>query len=538
MRPLTFLLAIFLLGVSPTASASQAPAGSIQRGGIRFSYDHRGVWGLATARDPWNAYWLPPFPEGEAALDPERESDPRQATRPPSLLLAYREEGEEAWSELSSLPVGWAADEEEGVVAFRRTGPGDPLRVTETFRTDGVVLDWTVDLAATGSAPVTIGDLAVSIPVPGPRGPTPAVIFEQGFLRHQFVSGAGSFVFFTRASGAPPYLLVTPLPGTHLEYFTGGSRGGGSLFVHSARSGAAVTAGTWRQDHTALTLEPAGSPGSTARYGFRFHFAASYREMREILYREGLFDIRVVPGMSLPSDLSARFSLHTRAEIEAVEAEFPGQTTIEYLGEPESDHHLYEVTFRKLGENLVTIRHDGGRETYLEFFSTEPVETLLKKRADFLVEKQQIRDATKWWDGVFGPYDARAGVTRTIEDPDIFLGRMVYVLTCDDPGLSKAPFLASKNVHYPDRREIEALEYYLEHFVWGGLQRMDTEKPYPYGVYGTPEWYTNRSPERRAAYTDRDLDREHVWRSYDYPHVIMLYFHMYEIAKLYPELST
>jgi len=115
---------------------------------------------------------------------------------------------------------------------------------------------------------------------------------------------------------------------------------------------------------------------------------------------------------------------------------------------------------------------------------------------------------------------------------------MVYVLTCDDPGLSKAPFLASKNVHFPDRREIEALEYYLEHFVWGGLQRTDAEKPYPYGVYGTPEWYTNRSPERRAAYTDRDLDREHVWRSYDYPHVIMLYFHMYEIAKLYPELST
>jgi hypothetical protein len=154
------------------------------------------------------------------------------------------------------------------------------------------------------------------------------------------------------------------------------------------------------------------------------------------------------------------------------------------------------------------------------------------------VEKQQVRDSTKWWDGVFGPYDARAGVTRTIEDPDIFLGRMIYVLTCDDPGLSKAPFLAAKNVNYPDRREIEALEYYLENFVWGGLQRTDTEKPYPYGVYGTPHWYINRSPERRAAYTDRDLDREHVWRSYDYPHVIMLYYHMYEIAKYYPEMST
>ena len=42
----------------------------------------------------------------------------------------------------------------------------------------------------------------------------------------------------------------------------------------------------------------------------------------------------------------------------------------------------------------------------------------------------------------------------------------------------------------------------------------------------------------QEAVIDRDLDREHVWRSYDYPHVVMLYYHMYEIAKLYPEMST
>jgi hypothetical protein len=66
-------------------------------------------------------------------------------------------------------------------------------------------------------------------------------------------------------------------------------------------------------------------------------------------------------------------------------------------------------------------------------------------------------------------------------------------------------------------------------------------------VYGTPNWFVNRDPARRKEYAEhlasgatalRDLDKEHVWRSYDYPHVIMLYFHMYQIAKLYPELST
>ena len=81
--------------------------------------------------------------------------------------------------------------------------------------------------------------------------------------------------------------------------------------------------------------------------------------------------------------------------------------------------------------------------------------------------------------------------------------------------------------------------------MWGKLQRTDAEKPYPYGVYGTPHWFTNRDKERRKALAQkssdsramRDLEKEHVWRSYDYPHVVMLYFHMYEIAKKYPYMS-
>jgi hypothetical protein len=276
-------------------------------------------------------------------------------------------------------------------------------------------------------------------------------------------------------------------------------------------------------------------------------WAGSYEGLRDLLYREGLFDVRVAPGMTVPEDLTVRLALRTRAHIEEIRAEFPARTTIRRLTAPDPSTSVYEASFEKLGENMLTIVHDGGRRTPLEFFVTEPLETLIKKRARFLVEKQQIRDPSKWWDGVYAPYDMAAKAVRTVEDPDIFLDRMVYVLTCDDPGLSKAPYLASKNVVFPDRKEIESLEYYLKHFVWGGLQRRDDERPYPFGIYGTPNWHINRDPDRRRAYAESladaarakaDLGKEHVWRSYDYPHVIMLYFHMYQIAELYPALTT
>jgi hypothetical protein len=543
------LIMILLSGVLPLLAGGQQPAGTqaasgtIEKGAFRFTYDERGISGLANPQDPFGATLMPSAtPTGGRGQGAGRGAG---AGATLGLSLSYRV-GDGDWTNLTTRGLKWQAAPDTGTVTYTNDGAKDPFRVVETYKTDGNVLDWVINLETTGKTPVEIGDLGISIPAVGPSGETPGQIFERGFLRHQFISGHGSFFYFVRASGAPPFLLVTVKPGTKLEYAGGGGgRGGAQVYVHSSRSGGAETRGTWRQPHTAL-YAPAGRPGSMASYGFRMQWVNSYEELREMIYQAGLFDIRVVPGMTVPENLTARFALHTKAKIEAIQAEFPEQTTLKSLGTPRADHYVYEVAFKKLGENMLTIKHDGGRRTYLEFFVTEPLETLIKKRAAFIVNKQQIKDPSKWWNGVYGPYDMKAKVTRTIDNPDIFLDRMVYVLTCDDPGLGKAPYLASKNVTFPDAKEIESLEYYLKSFVWGGLQRRDDERPYPYGVYGTPNWYINRDPARRRAYAEklasgatalRDLGKEHVWRSYDYPHMIMLYFHMYQIAKMYPEMS-
>lgn len=504
------ILAFFAIVQFQTADAA---SGVINKGSFRLTFSDRGVSGLANPEDPFGAQVTPP-------------------DRPLGLIVRYKV-GDAQWTDLDTRQPRLEAAPETGTVKYLIASLDSSLNVLQTFKTDGAVLDWTIDLATATNAAVTIGDLAIDLPWAGPRGEEPKQIFERGFVKHQFVSGNGSFIYFVRASGAAPFLMVTVHRGTKLEYFSGGSR----FYIHSGDSGGNEKRGTWRQEHTFLKLGRAGGKDSKAHYGFRFQWAKSYPELREILYREGLFDIHVVPGMSVPEDLTARFVLHSRARIDSVQAEFPEQTRISQLGERQPGYHLYEVAFKRLGENLLTIHHDGGGKTYLEFFVTEPIETLIKKRSSFIIGRQQIRDPSKWWDGVFGPYDMKNKVVRTIEDPDIFKGRMVYVLTCDDPGLSKAPYVAEKNVSFPDLKEIEGLEYYLQHFVWGKLQRTNEEIPYPYGVYGTPEWYTNRDPERRAKYTKDNLDKMHVWRSYDYPHIVMLYFHMYQIAKKYPAMS-
>jgi hypothetical protein len=448
--------------------------------------------------------------------------------------LAYRTEQAGEWINFfdDSVATVSGGDNRVQIVA----GENTPVTLTQlyTLAPDGLDLD--ITLRSSSERPVTVGDLALALPWRRPSGEKPEYIFEQCFTKHHYISGNGSFIFFTKPSGEPPFMVVVPKEGTSLEYFDNSNRAY-NAFIHSELSGNSVESGTWRQEHTGLTLDPASPQGASASYGFRFRWADSWDDLRKILYDEGLFDVRVVPGMTVPTDLSARFSLHTKNRIDSITAEFPAYTDLKFTGENLSDHYLYEVSFRKLGENMLTVHYENGKKTYLEFFSTEPVETLIKKRASFLVESQQHRNPELWYDGLYSVYDMKNGVLRGPDNTDGFDGWWGYVLACDDPGLSKAPFLASKNVYFPDDKEIWSLEYYLEKFVWNGLQRTDTDDPYPYGIYGVPNWKEAREwKPREPDTTGKEI--LHVWRSYDYPHIAMLYYHMYQIAKMYPDKVT
>lgn len=411
------------------------------------------------------------------------------------------------------------------------------LQLSQSFELKANILTWKIRLKNTGTKPVVIEDLALPFFYNNQGGEDPKQIFERQVVKHNFISGNGSFIFFQRPTGVAPYLVIVPNAGTPLEYFSmdryDNMPSVFQAYIHSAYTGNKETRGTWRQPHTSYTLPANGS----ITYGFNLQWAKDYKAVRDILMNEGSIDIHVAPGMTVPNDLEAMFALRTKAPVNKIIPEFPQHTVITYLGEKQKGTHLYKVRFAKLGENMLTVHYNGKYRTFLEFFVTEPLEVLYKKRAAFLVNRQQFRDTTKWYDGVYGPWDMKNTVLRSYDNREgEFPGRLEYVLTCDDPGLCKAPFLAAKNVFYPDMQEIESIEYYIKHFVWGKLQRTDKEAPFPYGVYGTPNWFVNRNSQRRQQnVSDTNRFRMHVWRSYDYPHIMMLYYHMYQIATMYPD---
>lgn len=410
---------------------------------------------------------------------------------------------------------------------------GVAMKMVRSFERVGNGIDFTLRIQTMMNFPVTVGDLFITLPWMRPAGENPDFIFEKSFTKHQHIAGNGSFIYFTRPSGEAPFLLVMTKPGTRLEFFE--SRPDYKAFIHSGLTAGKEKGGTWRLKNTMLNLTAAGKEGSSAEFGFRFEWVNSYNEMRNALYENGLFDTRVVPGMTLPQGLKAKFSLHTKNDIDSITAEFPTQTTLRLLNKIDPNYFIYEVEFKKLGENMLTIHYNGTETSILEFFSTEPVSTLMQKRSSFLTKSQQHRDTSKWYNGLYSVWDMKNSILRGPDNTDGFDFWWGYVLTCDDIGLSKAPFIASKNVFDPNDDEIKSVEYYIKNFVWGGLQRTDKELPNPYGIYGVPNWRESRDPLLRARSRDNNMDKMKIWRSYDYPHITMMYYHMFQIAEFYPE---
>lgn len=513
------------------AFATFAPAqDSFESGDFRVKFGGAGVSSIQDVHDSF----------GTEFLSPHRELG--------ELVIHYRPASEDKWKEAitAKLEDGRHAQTQHEGAGLRRTlaydisSEGKPwLKLSESFQVDGISLLWNIDVANVSNGRVEIGDLGFPLKFNNEFGEDETEIFEKRVIKHDFISGDGSFAYWERPSGHGPVLVMTVMPGTHLEYFdltdqVRGVQRDFYAYIQSALRNQIEKKGNWRQPITSATLAPAGSKGDSVHYALKLRWAQDADHVRDVLYEERIPDVRVLPGMTVPTDLTAEVWIRSKDPIESLTAEFPARTKIEFLGEKQKDAQLYRVSFAKLGENELTLHFGEGRKTYLEFFATEPLETLIKKRSAFLIDHQQHRDASKWYNGLISVWDMRSATLRGPDNTDGFDGWWGYVLACDDTALPKAGFVAAKNVIYPNAHEIAGVEYYIQNFVWGRLQRTDKETPYPYGIYGVPNWHELRTSEYGFGSNGKGL--EHIWRLYDYPHIIMLYYEMYKVAKQHPEL--
>lgn len=427
---------------------------------------------------------------------------------------------------------------------WHEPGEGDrDLAAWSRFSPLGTALRWEVSVHNDGDATVELGDLALPLPMHTDYTWDHQETATRCVFKHAFIAGHGSFLYWVPVRGSGWFLVLQPDRDTSLEYFTSDPKSYGeggevyAVYVHALAAGQRETRGTWRQPRTGRIL----GPGEQALYAFTFRWAQGYAGIRDVLYAHGGVDVHTAPGMVIPTDSEARVALRTQREVARIEPEFPEATTVRPLENHGPDTYAYGLRLRRLGENRVTVHFRDGGSMPLEYFATQPLETLFKKRAAFIVRRQQHRDPSKWYDGLFSLWEQRLPEGNNLLGPDHLGGQYPYcVAGSDDPSNSKCLFLAEKNVAYPEAEEIEALEYFAEHFVWGKHQRTDRETPYPYGIYGSESWEEHRGADRDPL--DQGVSRPggpsacHMWRTYDYTTYFAFYFNLYRIAKQRPDL--
>jgi hypothetical protein len=523
-RKFSFLITLAVFGL-----ASSVTAGGTESDTLRWEDDsspfllqfHRGaITSLKRQNDTFDTDYI---------LEDKRFGD---------VIIRYRKPGED-WTTLSTsqqagkgeLKFEWDADSQK----YTAVTENSELSLVLTFSIVDRELLWDLQLVSKSDKALEIGDVVLPFPMNHDWNWDREVTYNERVVRHSMVSGHNSFMFWMRPNSEPPYLLMTPVEDTKLEYYDHSTENedGRSIYtayVHSKAQEEVIREndGSWRLPQTSFVLEPDERWNS----GFKFQWASDYDEIRNKLYKEGLFDIEIAPGMTVPEGLPVKIALKNRDTINSIEAEYPAETQITHVRTNDDGAHIYEVDFNKLGENKLTVNYSDGRLHYLEFFVTEPIETLIKKRGKFLTERQQIVDSDKWYDGLLSDWNMKDELLLTPDDiHDIPEGRR-YMVSSDDPALSRPSFLAKKNVAHPDQDEVDALDYYIENFVWGGLQ-MTSEEAYPYAIYGIHDWKSNRESSNTGHY-----GQLHIWRIYDYPHIVQMYLSMYRVARYHEHVET
>ncbi len=387
------------------------------------------------------------------------------------LAIQYKSSSDSQWSVANQVALDPKSVSDENTIRYLvESSPN--LLATQTFSLDAERLTWTITLANRSSETLEIGDLALPLPMAEATPDASGQIYTKKLIRHSLIAGHGSWIYWQRANAVGPFLVMVPQSSTKFEFAgrfvstenadareTQSSRRGRARdftpFIHAAVSSkpaieqgkAAGRTQPWRLPLSSLELAPQGTSGDTVTYQLVFAWAADFDGVRDTLYEHGSVDVNIVPGMTLPTDLNALIALRTKHKITDIVAEFPETTKLEFVADRGRDIKFYRVRFNRLGENMLTVRYGDNQWATLEFFVTEPLETLIAKRAAFLVNRHQHRDPSKWWYGVYSDWDQIQKVLRGPGNRDGLAPWLVEA--SDDAGNARPAYVASKNLYFP-----------------------------------------------------------------------------------------
>ncbi|MFY1674539.1 DUF5695 domain-containing protein [Plantactinospora sp. WMMB334] len=538
--PLAVAVTASLTLATPTAPAAAATLNLASSSfNVQVESSTGGVYQLSNPSDPYRTNYVinptsrPAFNVNDSRWLGDMVFSVRRgaATTSTSMNTALSDDTRTVTSGANSITVAYsgAAAHANGINGFS---------LTEAYSLGGASnnqLNWTMKLRNTSAGPIEFRDIGLPLLMDGYwRSNNQTAIYEQNVGRHSFVADDGSYIYWQRPNGIGPYLVMTPQDGTSLEFKDKARTGEGPFgesdpaweglveyYIHSKDvSVARATKSAAYLPATSLTL----AAGAEKTYGFTFQWASSYAELQNVLYNAGVVDAISLPGMVVPTDTRATLAVRARAGITGVVGQAGRNITVTSRG-TSNGYSIYEISMPTLGTNNVTVNYGAGRQSVVQYYAIQPIETLIASRSNFITTKQQAR-TTRGYNGAFLQWSMSTHKLITWDDYPGGGWKEWMAGGSDDLGLAPAAFISEKNTTAPIQSQISSVDYYITNFLHRYLQSRTANGQRTYEVY---RWYDGQDG------TPRD---QGVWRVYNYVHIANTYYNMYRIAKSYPTMQT
>lgn len=330
---------------------------------------------------------------------------------------------------------------------------------------------------------------------------------------HKFIGGSASWVYAQRMNATNPGLLVFPGDDTSWEFYnhvpaslTADLQWEGIpvVYAHSKATIEREEWTPWEIDHTSFILEPQDK--KVFQMCFMVADGDNADSALRLLPMAGKQAVRVLPSAVAPIDVGIAIEV-AGATPKSFQLSRDAYTEVDL----DSENSFCFVKPKKPGPMRVTFEDDKDQLCHVQLFFTEPLERLIQKRADYICRHQLVNDPKSRLYGAFV-------LTDTEHHARIETEAFYSASNGIECSLADALYLAEKNTIYPERRQIQLLDRYIQEFL---LDDVQNPSDHAVGTILTPE-----------AGIGAFFGRPPV-----YPHVFNLYHAMYRVSSTYGETA-
>jgi hypothetical protein len=488
------------------------------------------------------------------------------------LDLRLRTGGNATWTSYSTAfarkPVS-ALPVRDGVMAaadLAPTLPSDlPLRIVREWTVDDGKLVLRFRLTNTSGRVVEIGSLGIPMVFNNVMNDR---TLEQAHALCSFydpyIGEDAGYLQVTRLNGHGPALVVVPEGATPFEAYnpildahrSKGEKSLGPEIFHDPTPRWTtfegfyewmVYSGAYQQNEwknaepwnpaTTVTLQP----GESRVYGVRFLLSDSIEHIEKTLAENHRPVAVGVPGYILPQDIEGHLFLKYPHRVKSITVEPAGAIAITKQPATPGSWQDYQVQGKTWGRARISITYDDGLLQNISYRVIKPEAVAVADLGHFLTTSQ-------WFDTPDDPFHRAPSIIsydretnrQVTEDSRVWIAGL-----SDEAGADSWLATAMKEFGEPDKEEVDKLQSFVDHVLWGQLQYNDG--PQKYGVRKSLFYY---QPDKLPpGYYDKSLNWKSwtSWdqkaseaddRSFNYPHVASAYWVLYRLARNHPGLVT